>query len=327
MRVKVKLALALGVLSLIVLLMGIFAISSINRLDTQNQIYTALSAANTALYQARLGQADYMLTSDSPFAEVVEEQIDIALRSLEQAKENMEVAESKESLTEIQKLMRQYKLIFDELVDVVQNNEGFVARAEVTTRLLDAAEAASAAAGRLISQESDIAVKVRNQVKTTIIVAVVIALLSSVALAVWLTRSILIPLKQSSEIADVIAQGNLTYTTQITGNDEFSSLNRALLSSIRTLNETVCGIKDAQTNLSKISDEVVKAIGSSTRSMDDQQSQTDQLATALQEMAASTSEIAQSAARASESSDQAEKLAAKGGSGYQQIAASYAILV
>lgn len=312
MRVKSKLALALGILSLIVLVMGIFAISSINRLDTQNQIYTALSAADNALYQARLGQADYMLTDDSEFADVVDEEIGNALQSLERAKENMEVAESVKQVAEIQRLMRQYKTIFDELVEVVQSNAGFVARAEVTTRLLDAAVAASSAADILISKESDIAEAVRGQVKTALVVAVIIGLVTSLALAIWLTRSILIPLQQSSEIADVIAKGDLTYSAQIEGNDEFASLNRALLGSIRTLNETVCGIKASQKNLSDISDQVVNAVDSSTRSMDDQQSQTDQLAAALQEMAASTSEIAQSASRASESSDQAEQLAAKG---------------
>ena len=75
MKIKLKLMLSLGSLSLIILLIGAFAIFSLTKLERQNSIYSAVSLADTFMYRARLSQADYMITADPKFTQKTMENV------------------------------------------------------------------------------------------------------------------------------------------------------------------------------------------------------------------------------------------------------------
>ena len=57
---------------------------------------------------------------------------------------------------------------------------------------------------------------------------VALAALVTIGLAVWLTRSIVLPLAQSLKVAQNVASGDLTGEIIVTGNDEPARLQRAL---------------------------------------------------------------------------------------------------
>ncbi|WP_026376192.1 methyl-accepting chemotaxis protein [Aestuariibacter salexigens] len=312
MKIKTKLAISLGALSLIILVVGIFAVNGLSRLDAQNEISTSLASADLNLYKARLAQADYMLTEDPKFADTVRNDLSVVRKRLEKAKSLLSRDESIRQVDSIQASIRQFSEAFEELVQVYEDMEGFARQAEVTTVLLDTAEQASKTTDALIEVETEAAQSVRSNVSTTIIVAIILALGASIGLALWLVKAILTPLSQSSQIADEIAKGNLTFSMAVDGDCEFSQLNKALLQSIKTLHKTVSEITRALDKLTNISQEVEGAVSQSTQSMSEQQTETDQLATALEEMAASTTEIANSAESASSTSSEAEQQAKLG---------------
>jgi methyl-accepting chemotaxis protein len=116
MKIKTKLLLSLGSLSLVILIVGIFATLSLSKLENQNDIYTTVSYADKSMYQARLAQADFMLLEQPEFKEKVVEHLSSALESLDRTKNNMAVQSSIERVESIQAAVRLYKNSFDALI-------------------------------------------------------------------------------------------------------------------------------------------------------------------------------------------------------------------
>jgi methyl-accepting chemotaxis protein len=85
-------------------------------------------------------------------------------------------------------------------------------------------------------------VEVFFKARTGVIWALMIVSLASLVLAIGLIRSIVIPLRQSVELAKVVATGNLTTHIEITGTDELAQLMGALRSMQSNLRDTIVAI-------------------------------------------------------------------------------------
>ena len=64
----------------------------------------------------------------------------------------------------------------------------------------------------------------RSRLLRPVFMALGVAMLVQVGLAVWLTRSIVLPLAQSLKIAQGVASGDLTGEISVTGSDEVTTL-------------------------------------------------------------------------------------------------------
>lgn len=431
MTIKQKLIAALGTLTLIILIVGIFAITSLQKLQSQQAIFSGLSAADTVLYQARLSQADYMLLEVTKFKDQVFNYLEEANGLLNNVKSKMAVRESIDQVDKIQINISEYKnafsrftqakkrdidgrqaldrtaiKVYKEINNVLDSIETFfnanrsdfseftrylaakdfkdrfnqlrvmvwqfntkpssalndsiqkkietlkkvipelksimlspdtqalinelsvdldnydarydqvsLAYVELTNAkasMLKEASEASKTTEALITVERVISNQVRDQVRTTIIVAVIAAILLSIVLTIWLLRTIMTPLNQSIQFAQVIATGDLSKKIEVKGKDEFAALNGALNESSHSLQQTVGKIKNVLNELNSTSGSINQAVNKSNNSMLSQQDETDKLATALHEMATATLEIAKNATEASRQSGQAEQEAQVG---------------
>lgn len=431
MTIKQKLIAALGTLTLIILIVGIFAITSLQKLQSQQAIFGGLSSADTVLYQARLSQADYMLLEITKFKDQVFNYLQEANGLLNNVKSKMAVQKSIDQVDKIQINISEYKnafsrftqakkrdidgrqaldrtaiKVYKEINNVLDSIETFfnanrsdfseftrylaakdfkdrfnqlrvmvwqfntkpssalndtiqkkietlkkvipelksimlspdtqvllnelsvdldnydaqydqvsLAYVELTNAkasMLKEASEASKTTEALITVERVISNQVRDQVRTTIIVAVIAAILLSIVLTIWLLRTIMTPLNQSIQFAQVIATGDLSKKIEVKGKDEFAALNGALNESSHSLQQTVGKIKNVLNELNSTSGSINQAVNKSNDSMLSQQDETDKLATALHEMATATLEIAKNATEASRQSGQAEQEAQVG---------------
>ncbi|MCG7495665.1 methyl-accepting chemotaxis protein [Vibrio sp. Of7-15] len=431
MTIKQKLIAALGTLTLIILIVGIFAITSLQKLQNQQAIFSGLSSADTVLYQARLSQADYMLLEVTKFKDQVFNYLQEANDLLNNVKNKMAVKESIDQVDKIQVNISQYKSAFSqfteakargiegrkalevtatkvskeinnvldsiedyfndnrsdfseftrylaakdfkdrfnqlrvmvwqfntkpssELNNTIQEkietlkkvvpelksimlspetqtllnelsadldhydarydqvNFAYIELTNAKASMLKEANEASKTTDSLITVERVISNEVRDQVRSTIIVAVIAAILLSIVLTIWLLRTIMTPLNQSIQFAQVIATGDLSKKIEIKGKDEFATLNSALNESCQSLQQTVGKIKTVLSDLNSTSDSINQAVSQSNNSMLSQQDETDKLATALHEMATATLEIAKNATEASKQSEEAEQEAQVG---------------
>ncbi|MEE4668018.1 methyl-accepting chemotaxis protein [Pseudomonas alliivorans] len=141
---------------------------------------------------------------------------------------------------------------------------------------------------------------------------VIVAFILTVFLAVALTRSIVEPIGSSLKLAEDIAAGDLTRQLEVTGKDEASRLMHALNLMSKNLRDTIQQISGASTQLSTAAVEMTSITESADRTLQQQNSEIEQAATAVNEMSAAVEEVARNATSTSEAAKQSRAAAELG---------------
>ncbi|MCP2074524.1 UNVERIFIED_ORG: methyl-accepting chemotaxis protein [Pseudomonas lini] len=141
---------------------------------------------------------------------------------------------------------------------------------------------------------------------------IVLAALATVALAMLLTRSIVKPLGEALNAAENVARGDLTRPIQAHGSDEVSRLLKALATMQQNLRETLQGISGSATQLATAADELNAVTLDSTHSLQQQNNEIEQAATAVTEMTTAVEEVARNAVSTSDATRQSSESASLG---------------
>ncbi|AMZ74331.1 chemotaxis protein [Pseudomonas fluorescens] len=141
---------------------------------------------------------------------------------------------------------------------------------------------------------------------------VVFAALATVALAMLLTRSIVKPLGEALNAAENVARGDLTRPIETHGNDEVSRLLKALAAMQQNLRETLQGISGSAAQLATAADELNAVTLDSTQSLQQQNNEIEQAATAVTEMTTAVEEVARNAVSTSDATRQSSESASLG---------------
>ncbi|KPX96225.1 Methyl-accepting chemotaxis protein [Pseudomonas meliae] len=148
--------------------------------------------------------------------------------------------------------------------------------------------------------------------KSRDIVIVVIAALCTIGLALWLTRSIVGPLQRAVTAAEQVANGDLTHTIEVDGEDEVTRLLRALAMMQVNLREAMRHIGSSATQLASAATELNSVTEDSYRGLNQQNAEIDQAATAINEMTSAVEEVARNAVSTSDASTQSSTSALAG---------------
>ncbi|MET3458734.1 methyl-accepting chemotaxis protein [Pseudomonas beijingensis] len=141
---------------------------------------------------------------------------------------------------------------------------------------------------------------------------IVLAALATVALAMLLTRSIVKPLGEALNAAESVARGDLTRPIETHGNDEVSRLLKALAAMQQNLRETLQGISGSAAQLATAADELNAVTLDSTQSLQQQNNEIEQAATAVTEMTTAVEEVARNAVSTSDATRQSSESASLG---------------
>ncbi|WP_420042180.1 methyl-accepting chemotaxis protein [Pseudomonas fulva] len=145
-----------------------------------------------------------------------------------------------------------------------------------------------------------------------VIATLTISLVVTIILALILTRSIVRPLSEALNVADVIAAGDLTQRIQVNGSDEPARLMGALQAMQKNLHGAIQSIADSSNQLASASEELHAVTEDSTRGLHQQSTEIDQAATAVNEMTAAVEEVARNAVSTSEASKESNTTALRG---------------
>lgn len=153
--------------------------------------------------------------------------------------------------------------------------------------------------------DSSVSVGLTRSIITALLALIVIALL-----ALLVVRSIIKPLNNTVTAMTNIAQGggDLTHRLVVNGNDELSQLAQAFNSFAQQVRDLVAHVASSSSTLTHSASELEGIMVQSEKGVARQQSESDQVATAMTEMAASASEVASSAMQASNAAANAEEL-------------------
>ncbi len=145
------------------------------------------------------------------------------------------------------------------------------------------------------------------------LVAVLITIISGLAIGLVLANKIKNPLNQSLDIAQAIAEGDLTHEDiKVKTRDELEELGNALNVMNHNLNKMIGKVANVTNQLASSAVELSASSEHIATNAQQQTSQTDQVATAMQEMTATVIDVAKNSSEAAGSAKQASELAVKG---------------
>ncbi|PIA67840.1 chemotaxis protein [Ectopseudomonas toyotomiensis] len=130
-----------------------------------------------------------------------------------------------------------------------------------------------------------------------------------VALAVWLAGGFVRPLQQIKANLDDIAagEGDLTRRLPVTTQDELGQLAGSFNRFVEKIHDLVRQIAEMTGQLTSLVDQVAEQAQRSEQAMGQQRHETDQVATAINEMSAAAHEVAKSAQNAAEAAQQTDR--------------------
>ena len=144
------------------------------------------------------------------------------------------------------------------------------------------------------------------------LVSTLLVLLFGILAAVIITRQITRPLRETLEVVERIAGGDLSHNLRVTRRDDLGVLQQGIARMGTTLRELIGGIRDGVTQIASAAEELSAVTEQTSAGVNSQKIETDQVATAMHEMTATVQKVARNAEDASQAAAAADAEAREG---------------
>ncbi|WP_345855861.1 methyl-accepting chemotaxis protein [Shewanella algae] len=186
----------------------------------------------------------------------------------------------------------------------------------------------------LVTLQLDVARQERDQAQNLYSSSVVlfislvsVAIIASLLLSVWVNRSVMLPIGDIlTQLKKIRSDSDLTVQFKTFNADELGQISDNLRDVISHLRGILNNIANAANTVSDSATELSSFTQQTNERMHRQQAETEQTATAMNEMTATVSEVAQSTTAAADSAHSADASAANGDSIVQESIASMVAL-
>lgn len=146
-----------------------------------------------------------------------------------------------------------------------------------------------------------------------LLISVTAVALSLGALAAWwIARQIAMPLRQALVAANRVAEGDLSENTLLERHDELGQLQQSIGKMTRNLRDLISGIGDSAQQIASAATQLTAVTERTRNGVNNQRDETDQVATAMNEMLATAHEVARHAEQASTAASEADRQANAG---------------
>lgn len=249
----------------------------------------------------------YTFSPVEDFAKVGEASLDAAQASLQQmltaltplALPSELMARPQQALTEYRASLEQYRHAAIR-AEQLQNS--------METAGNDLRAASLTLAEQKIAQRDHEAVAARSLLTSVALLALAVGVLAG-----WLiTRQITEPLRQTLAQAARIARGDLSQVETVARRDEMGQLQRSMCEMTLSLRQLIGGIDQSVEHLSQAASQLAGASADTLERITQQREETDQVATAMNQMSATVQEVAQNAEHASLAATDADQQAQMG---------------
>lgn len=152
----------------------------------------------------------------------------------------------------------------------------------------------------------------QQNIKVTLIlsvIAIVIGTFASYALSKIITR----PIQEAMNAANHLAEGNLNIHISVMSKDETGQLLSSIQNTADRLKQMISTIRNASDELASASEELAVVTDQTTVGIQQQENETEMVATAMNEIATTVNDVANNAAKAAEAANNAEQTTTSGG--------------
>ncbi|CAB5527049.1 H3 [Pseudomonas putida] len=268
------------------------------------QQFLAISQAKEQLVQLRLDVRSYIADLTSDAEQTVTRQVEKTLVEIDNLKRHLPGETAR--IQAFESAMSGYSDALRQFRDA--NAEVGVARAEMTVEGADIVKRSD----QLYQIQLDRRDSESAQARSLQTIATLLALLVGVLAAFLITRQITRPLRETLDVVEKIANGDLTQNLRVTRRDELGALQQGIARMGTTLRELITGIRDGVTQIASAAEELSAVTEQTSAGANSQKVETDQVATAMHEMAATVQEVARNAEQASHAATGADQEARAG---------------
>ena len=321
-----------GLLGVVTLLLGVYALSQINNLgkisDELSELrmpqVTLTGEIRRDLLTVRLYGANYALSNNPRQQQLSKDTVNKATESLTQNSKKLSTLMDKKGkgpqlLADVDKYTQLYHQYFTAWSAALESGDSEKAEDLDINKLTPTGAKAVEAVNALVEFEMALAQdsakqskQIKNTSVTSIILAIVAAQIGVIFLAVLFSRSLIIPLQFAVATAQRIATGDLSQKIIDNGKDEAAEMMTAMQRMQEQLHSTINHIADSSQQLATTSEELSIVTNESSKIVHDQGEQLEQAATAVNEMTAAVDEVANSASHTSSNSEKANEKAQMG---------------
>lgn len=248
----------------------------------EDQLY----AANAAIQQMRRLEGNFLVSGEQKAVEQFMAAGERAKRSIKSSFLDKDVKDS------LAQLVDRYQQAFQVVVEAENRTQ------EIQQAMVQTAQQTATTATELQQTQKSAMIDEHQRAMTLIVVVLAIIVILGSALAWLLSRSILRPIREAVHLATRVADGDLSATITSQRGDELGQLLTALATMVRNLRELVRHIDTSSTNIASSTEQLSTVMAETTRGVTEQRDQTDQVATAMNEMVATVNEVAKSAEEA-----------------------------
>ncbi|BAP80027.1 putative methyl-accepting chemotaxis protein [Pseudomonas sp. MT-1] len=172
-------------------------------------------------------------------------------------------------------------------------------------RILDTADQALAGATEAMQEQ-------RRSAYTWLGIISVLAVVIGLVAATAISRMIVVPLRYTVQLAQRVAEGDLTQSQKVTRRDELGQLQKAMSDMTESLRTLIGRIGGGVGQIATAAEQLSAVTAQTSAGVQKQRVETEQVATAMHEMAATVQEVAQNAEQASHAAREADQQARQG---------------
>ncbi|HEK1768254.1 TPA: methyl-accepting chemotaxis protein [Pseudomonas putida] len=346
MKIGIRAASVFTLLGVLVLFMGLISLYETRRMDSATDeirvtwmpAIIALNEVSTYLGRARAMTLRSVIEEDPAVRQTTLSRIGEINTSLEAGIKTYESTiiekDDRALFDNFISLTQRYHGLQKSIRDAAANGDIAEARRLVNGPLAEYADSMMKALGTLIQYNSEGADKASqrssdayDEAFALIVLSLVVIILALVAIAVLLTRSIVVPLAEAVSVAERVATGDLTQEIRIVGRDEPALLLRALSRMQESLRDTIRKIAASSDQLASASEELHTVTEDTSRGLHQQSAEIDQAATAVNQMTAAVEEVANNAVSTADASRGADQTTRDGRDQVNQALSSIQQLV
>ncbi len=153
----------------------------------------------------------------------------------------------------------------------------------------------------------------QNSVRWAVAIMVLTVIAAFIGLFLMINRTVLSPVEKITQVANSIAQGDLTQKINSSRQDEIGSLSTALDQMSQSLNSMIAKIRNTAHSLVAASSNIHEATQQVTNGAVDQSQQTEVVAVSANEMEIVSQDISRNTTEAADAADQASQVAVESG--------------
>ena len=314
--IKLKLGLGFGVLLAMICGLGIFALVQMQQINSKATFIAtnwlpamdAAGAINTATSDFRNAELGHATATDpaiaAKWAKIVDEHV---LELADDRKKYVSLIVDAEE----QALYDDYSKKFEAYLDthkrayaLSNSNQKEAALKIFNEEGTDQFDAVQEAVKKLVQFQTDGSEKSRVEAEnlyghsTTLVISILIgALLVGLVFAFWITISIIRGLKSANDLANAVANGDLTASAVVRGQDEIADMVGTLNGMVKKLKGIVTEVQTAASNVAAGSHELSATAEQLSQGSTEQASSTEEASASMEEMASTIKQSADNAAQ------------------------------